>query len=333
MPFVRARPRASGLLVVSCSVGYGLVACSAAEPGSNRRAVDGGISESPASAGEGRVDSYEGPNFYESETSMGESVPSVAPMLDMVPGFYGLASGDDPSSACGAAVERERLGEGPTEPGLVCPPVTRDLISEFTFSSGANPKGVTLGVEASFAGGTFFYPDDMGGLTSDVTGDDWHLSGTVKEVSGFGLYLSGCRQIDASEYSGIVFNLWGRLASGGSLVFFVGTAAQQVSDVWLNENKASPTDADEPPNLGRCIPAVSRYDGTCREPRLTLPVTETPTQVRVSWQDLVGGCPQASVNPSEITAIAWYFPQAPAGAYSVDVHIDDLRFTNVVGPR
>jgi hypothetical protein len=34
------------------------------------------------------------------------------------------------------------------------------------------------------------------------------------------------------------------------------------------------------------------------------------------------------VDPSEITSIAWYFPQVGQGPYSVDIHIDDLRFTN-----
>jgi hypothetical protein len=332
MRFAEARSCVSCLLMVRCTLVYALIACSAAEGGHSSSAF-ADASDGPWVIVEGRSDSYEGPNFYESDASPSAPGSGTGPVLARVPGFYGFASGDDPSSACGGAVERERMVEGPASVGLACPPVAHELISDFTFGAGANPTGLTLAADASFAGGTFFYPEGMPGLTSDITGGDWHLSGTVGSVSGFGLYLSGCRQIDASAYNGFVFDLWGRIASGGSLVFFVGTAAQQVSDVWLNDNKASPTDADEPPNLGRCIPTASRYDGTCREPRVTLPVTETRTEVRVLWQDLVGGCPQASVDASEITAIAWYFPQATSGSYSIDVHIDDLRFTNVLGPR
>jgi hypothetical protein len=37
------------------------------------------------------------------------------------------------------------------------------------------------------------------------------------------------------------------------------------------------------------------------------------------------------LNPGEITAMAWYFPASPSGSYAVDIHIDDLRFTNA-GP-
>jgi hypothetical protein len=48
----------------------------------------------------------------------------------------------------------------------------------------------------------------------------------------------------------------------------------------------------------------------------------------VLWRDLTEGCPVSTVDPREITSIAWYLPPAATGPYSVDIHIDDLRFTD-----
>ena len=114
--------------------------------------------------------------------------------------------------------------------------------------------------------------------------------------------------------------------------FFVGSAAHQVSSTWLNTNKPAPTDADEPPNAGRCIPLAQRFDNTCREPRIGLPVTDAPTLIQVHWRDLVDGCPEASVNSTELTSIAWYFPPSSQD-YAIDIHLDDLRFAELDARR
>jgi hypothetical protein len=41
---------------------------------------------------------------------------------------------------------------------------------------------------------------------------------------------------------------------------------------------------------------------------------------------LYGGSPQASINPGEITAIAWALPVPIGAAYTVNLRIDNLRF-------
>lgn len=213
----------------------------------------------------------------------------------------------------------------PGDGASVCGPIERDLISDFTFVPGADQRLVTFDADASFAGGTFIYPDD-GTLASDVTADDWHLSGVIASVSGFGVVSSVCQLLDASAYAGIEFRLSGQLPGEDVLTFFVETASNRVSHVWLNENKPSPDDPDVAPNSGRCTPLASRYDGTCREARLLLPVSQTPALVRVFWADLVGGSPAATVDPREITSIAWSFRNPNATPYEVDLRIDDLRF-------
>jgi hypothetical protein len=272
---------------------------------------------------------YEGPNFYESEGAMRAGAQSTRQPAPPTVDFFAAPLQDGTQASGCVASPREAEDEAERAGlGLECPRGGSSAISNFAFSPGGNTTGVNFGADAAFPGGTFFYPDASMALHSDVTGNDWHLYGTVTELSGFGLFLGNCRQIDASEYGGIAFRVWGHVDAPGSLVFFVGSAVQEVSSNWLNTHKASPSDPDQPQNLGRCIPIARRYDNSCREPRIGLPVTEAPTAIQVQWRDLVDGCPAASVDASQITSIAWYFPPANPG-YGVDLHLDDLRFTEL----
>ena len=307
-----ARLTAMPLLALSLAamlLGAGQLAC-------------GSSDESLALADDTIPDGYEGMNFYEAN---GDDPPSIdrAP-LGNVPGSYELVSGE-PLPACSAGVG-QRPTAPPGDPTLACPTVTRETISDFTYSG--NPTSTTFGSDAALPGGTYHYPTDPGTLVSDVTADDWHIYGTVSQISGFGIYLSGCQLINAAAYRGIAFRLWGSIGDGGALVFFVGSADNQVASSWINDNKPNPSDPDEPHNLGRCIPLTARYDGTCREARRVLDVSDSPRPTVIQWRDLGEGCPDPSVDPTEITTIAWYLPQPLQGSYAVDIHIDDLRFSD-----
>lgn len=269
---------------------------------------------------------YEGPNFYESAETEGST--TLAPEFPATTDFLSALLQDGAVAPACAVGPRAAEEASPLAPGLECPVLSHPTISDFTFAPGSSNNNSNFGAEASFLGGTFFYPDAATALISDVTGNDWHLTGTVSALSGFGLFLSGCRLLDASAYGGIAFRLWGQIEPPGSLVFFVGSAAHQVSSTWLNAHELDPTDAEEPPNAGRCIPLAQRFDNTCREPRIGLPVTDDPTLIQVRWRDLVDGCPEASVTPTELTSIAWYFPPSSQD-YAIDLHLDDLRFTEL----
>jgi hypothetical protein len=270
----------------------------------------------------GEESRYEGPNFYETGTSQ-VSVPAPS----TPPTYFEVAGDENPVTTCTVRPMPPSDAGVARDPALLCPAVTTGLISDFNYQAGSNASDVTFAPDSSIRGGTYFYPDGTPGLRSDVTGSNWHLTGTVSAISGFGIYLNGCKELDASMYGGIAFSIGGQMDAAGELVFFVGTAENQVSSSWLNENKANPSDADEPPSLGQCVPLSNRYDGSCREARLRLSLTEMPSQVLVRWQDLQQGCPAVSVDPSQITSIAWYFAPA-AVTYSVDIHIDDLRFAD-----
>jgi hypothetical protein len=273
---------------------------------------------------------YEGPNFYEMEAVTPSKPVPPRPgqaSIEDLPGFIGFVGEEGALTTCNSS-SRGGTRTGEPDPALMCPAITRASINAFTFSEGSDTTGVFFGADTDVRGGTFFYAPASGTLASDVTGDDWHLYGNIGSISGFGLYLTGCSQLDASAFGGIEFSLWGSIEAGGGLMFVVGTAENQISHEWLNANKPSAETPDEPANLGRCIPLSSRYDGTCSEPRVALSVPASPRTLQVPWRELVAGCPEASVNARELTTIAWYFPQSAAGAYAVDIHIDNLRFTD-----
>jgi hypothetical protein len=169
-------------------------------------------------------------------------------------------------------------------------------------------------------------------IASDGRNGNLHVSGTIGDYSGFGLYFDNCSKVDASAYKGVKFTIKGNVAMGSTVQFSVGTAADEVAASWVNAHKAAPTDPDETPNFGRCMPVSGRYDNTCLAPSKMIAVTETATTVTVLWAELLAGQPDASVNPSELTNMAWAFP-APAGpgtaaavTYMADVTIDDLQF-------
>jgi hypothetical protein len=206
-----------------------------------------------------------------------------------------------------------------------CPPLTRPAISDFTHSPRSSATSASFGTDAAFRGGTYFYPS-TGSLSSSVLDDDWHLTGTVETISGFGLYSNACQPFEASAFTGIAFRLWGQIDADRQLSFIVESAAQQVSSSWINTHKANPTDPDSPANSGRCIPAASRYDGSCDGSRVRLSVSSEPVTILLPWADFAGGSPEATPDPREITAIAWSLPQPGDTPYAFDIHIDDLRF-------
>jgi hypothetical protein len=226
------------------------------------------------------------------------------------------------------------------------PPV--QMITDFTYMDTAmSTENASFGdYTTTFSGGTFVYPS-MGTypLKSDVTKGNWHITGSVGDYSGVGLFFSGvnpataavggCGKVDASAFKGIQFTISGSVAMGNTVTLNVGTAGDDVASAWLNAHKANATDPDKAPSYGRCMPVGttpnSQYDGTCGAPMKAVQVGATPTVVKVMWADLIGGKPEPTVNPKEITFVSWVLPP-PAGVgasptpYDVDLTIDDLQF-------
>src|SRR5262249_11920737 len=114
-----------------------------------------------------------------------------------------------------------------TNDGVMCP-APAALITDFSpraADGGAPANEVRFGGRATtFAGGGYFYPNDPttkpSALTQDATMGNWHLTGTVGDFSGFGLYFDNCSRVNASGFKGISFTVSGTV-QGGAITFEV----------------------------------------------------------------------------------------------------------------
>jgi hypothetical protein len=237
------------------------------------------------------------------------------------------------NAGSGGSSSPSTAGTGGTLPlATACPTPKAPLIIDFTYAAVdagvAAPTEATFGdFKTTFSGGTYIYPDSGSvpppALTSDITGSNWHISGTVGTYSGFGLYWNACSLVDASAFRGISMTISGMIAAPNTLSMAVNTAEDTVSTAWYAQNSA----LTFTPTSGTCNPKNNQYDGTCAVPSKAIPVTATPTTVKLLWADFAGGKPQASVTPSKLTNISFYFSYSVAsGPYPVDMTIDDLSF-------
>jgi hypothetical protein len=212
-----------------------------------------------------------------------------------------------------------------------CPTPTVPLITNFAYTptdAEVPPTEVTFGdFKTTFSGGTYIYPDasvvptPAFPLTSDITGGNWHISGTVGTYSGFGLYWNACAELDASAFKGISLTLSGSVPAN-TLYISVSTAADTISTAWYEKYGTPPIT----PTFGTCNPPSSnQYDGSCSAPSKVISVPATPTPVTILWTDLTGGKPQPSVAPSQLTGISFYFSWS-AGSFPVDLTIDNISF-------
>jgi hypothetical protein len=165
-----------------------------------------------------------------------------------------------------------------------------------------------------------------------MTKSSWHISGTVGNYSGFGLYFDNCTRVDASKYKGVSFKISGSVPLGNAILFGMGTLNNTITATWLRAH-GEPKTAETAP--GRCVPTSgsNQYDQpTCADNTKSVPVTATPTEVKILWEEITGGKPDTKVNPTDIVAFYWRIP-APVGVdtptpttYAVDLTIDDLSF-------
>jgi hypothetical protein len=219
--------------------------------------------------------------------------------------------------------------------GSICTGVapTASLIADF---DGVNNAAFgTFGADP-LVGGT--YVNLTSSLTEDFSNQNWHLVGTVfGHQDFFGLYwnctaaASGGCTMDASQFSGIQFDIKGNVGPSHTLNFTLGRA----------ENDTATANA----MCGSCVaPAdASSTESACRGPRIVLnvPLTTsatdagTATTVTLHWADLSGGVPNASVDPHQLTGILWFFTDPPAadGGTATDAGSTDAGDASTDGPR
>lgn len=226
------------------------------------------------------------------------------------------------ASACGSSSSTPDAGpkgdasDGPFPPACTKQVVTKTgsepyVIANFSGSTDGKTISWGFGSDTAFSGFSFSYPD---AIVSDLSAEEWHLTGTVADYAGFALGFS-CA-VDASMFTGVSFTIKGDAGATGRLVMEVATSPNDVNGVM------------GAPSHGKCIPETGPYDGTCLSPKVDVPVTGTLNPVKLRWSDFKGGAPQPSVSADSITQLVWRFDWiAGATPYPVDITVDDVTFT------
>lgn len=162
-------------------------------------------------------------------------------------------------------------------------------------------------------GGTFTYPAAIT-VANDATGKTLSVKGTVKDYSGFGVYLNDCT--NAGAYTGVSFNIKDNK----------GTLATKMLSFRVN------TDADTQVmgTKGKCMPAdTTDVYSSCHGAAVDVAVPTGGGVVSVTYASLMGGLPVATVDGKDVDSFEWAFPWAGATdtMYDIDVTIDDVKFT------
>jgi hypothetical protein len=186
----------------------------------------------------------------------------------------------------------------------------------------------------TYGGGTYDYPDkalaaDQMGLTSTFDGMTWHITGLVKDYSGFGLYLTSVT--DASMFGGLSFDISGTFTAAGAAAAPATGVTMTVTDTPHEVDSLHTSDGRM--TCGSCMPTATEYDGSCASGSKAITFNGTAATQTVHWTDLTGGRRPPSFtgespNPAKIDAIAWSLPWSGAGSatYTVDITIDNIKY-------
>jgi hypothetical protein len=252
----------------------------------------------------------------------------------------GTSSGSTSAGGSTSASTGVQSSTGSTLKSCGAPPAGASgaaLVTDFSAvcPGDGGPNLDCFGMYPGFYGGSYSYapttdsqPNDAGVgcstfgtqstfvATLDTTNKAWVWSGEVAGFSGGGLWLGGC--VDASGYSGIQFTVSGTLgagADGGAN----GQMQLQVSDL-QNWNVASAG--------GACLAADGGPGATCNPNIYSFDVPATAKVVQVPWAMLIGGAPQAVLDPSRIIQLQWQLPWACTGdaPYMANVTISNVQF-------
>jgi hypothetical protein len=210
-------------------------------------------------------------------------------------------------------------------------------------AAGATTSSFGNYMAGTYGGGTFEYPGPAPGSTCDPAmhlcpnfdGKNWHITGTVHDYSGFGIYFNMGAVWDVSMFTGISFDISGTFTVAANADAGGAPAAQVTLNVVdLPHEVDSAHTADARLTCGTCVPSNSNeYDGTCVAPFTVVTLTSTPTPTMLHWIDLSGGRRPPSFtgespNPMKISHISWVLPWNGPGSspYAVDIVIDNLKY-------
>jgi hypothetical protein len=199
-------------------------------------------------------------------------------------------------------------GQMPTAcPGVV-PPSTAitdfegEPVAAGMFEWGSAEQGTM-----DFWGGTFNYP---AALAPSFDGGAMSVSGEVTEYAGLGLYVQNCA--DASSFDGIRFTISGTPPAGEKVRFAVQTNTNE----WATGVK------------GECLAPDAQKFINCVHPSVAIDVTEEPTTVEVTWDQLGMGKPaaNATTDGSDVIGLQWILPWTETHMpYEMTLTIDDIE--------
>lgn len=157
-------------------------------------------------------------------------------------------------------------------------------------------------------GGLFQY----GSVDFAVTDEAFVVSGEVSDYSGGGLWFGPC--VDATAFSGISFDVSGDPGASGSITFMFQTNA----DSPINDTDMRGACAFDPPD--------EQYSD-CVQPSASVPVTEEPQTVTITWAQVSGGKPSAGTDGSDLLGLQFQFAwSSTASPYNASITIDNIKF-------
>jgi hypothetical protein len=197
-------------------------------------------------------------------------------------------------------------------PGVVPPSID---ITNFTALMPTNaPMWGATPAMGAFYGGLFAYGGPSAVPTTDVSNNNLHATGSVKDFSGFGLYIAYCA--DASKFDGVRFKISSEAGKTKSVLFAVQTNINLYPDPMAMKGECMATPANK---FIDCVPPGYTVANIGPEPQV----------VEVTWDKLAGGRPatNATTLGKDIVGFQWSFPWAMGMMpYDVDVTIDDVEF-------
>ena len=169
--------------------------------------------------------------------------------------------------------------------------------------------GPTYTDGVSISSFVYSYPSTL----TEGFSDTLHVTGTVSTFSGVGVSFGAC--VDASDFSGIEFDIWGDVGPTGR----------------LTANATTRGNSPEPPatETGTCVPVDPLEPfRSCLVSYTTLNVSPSVTRVSLRFSSFSGGMPSSRVDASELLgfflALDWNDGQAQ---YPLDLYLGDMKFS------
>jgi hypothetical protein len=219
----------------------------------------------------------------------------------------GAASVDAGAGAVSGAGRLPRTGCRPADAAVVCSQVVlpAPAITTMGMMSGS---GLTFGSTGSAWGSYAYAGTGQTAPTATLTADGNGLEitgGFVPPVSaagnfeGYGLYFASSSCIDASSYTGVVFDFSGEL--GG---------CHLLAGISFSGDDSSASD----PVRGACPGTTSQcYGPSADVTTAALAATASSPTIRIPFTSFVGGMPNSMADPSSIVGVQWALT-APAGS-------------------